>query len=101
MAPPKFGIGQAIRRKEDDALLRGGGHYVADFAPTGALQAMVVRSPHAHARFRFGNLAAVRAMPGVRLVLAGEDVADLGPLPTPGVISPDIVVPHYSILARE
>jgi carbon-monoxide dehydrogenase large subunit len=101
MSPPKFGIGQAIRRKEDDPLLRGAGHYIADFAPPGALRAVVVRSPHAHARFHIGNLDAVRKMPGVRLVLAGEDVAHLGNMPCPGVISPDIKVPPYQVLARD
>ena len=101
MAPPKFGIGQAIKRKEDDPLLRGAGHYIADFAPNDALHAVMVRSPHAHARFRIIDLGKARAMPGVRLVLAGADVADLGPLPTPGVISPDIKVPPYRILERE
>ena len=29
----KFGFGQALTRKEDDALLRGAGRYVADVAP--------------------------------------------------------------------
>ena len=76
----KFGVGQSVWRKEDDPLLRGGGHYVADHQAAGALHAVVVRSPHAHARFTLdaGN---VRAMPGVRLVLTGEDTANLGPLP--------------------
>ncbi len=98
----KFGFGQALTRKEDDALLRGAGHYVADFTPVASLHAVVLRSPHAHARFRIADLDKVRAMPGVRLVLTAEDVADLGPLPTPGVI-PDvpIVVPPYPILARD
>ena len=32
MTPTKFGIGQSVRRKEDDPLLRGGGRYVADLA---------------------------------------------------------------------
>ena len=54
------------------------------YAPAGSLHAVVVRSSHAHARFSFGDLAAVRAMPGVRLVLTAPDVADLAPLPTPG-----------------
>ena len=36
---PKFGVGQAIRRKEDDPLLRGRGQYVADVAPAGATSA--------------------------------------------------------------
>jgi len=30
MPPSKFGFGAAVTRKEDDALLRGAGRYVAD-----------------------------------------------------------------------
>ncbi len=66
MPPTKFGFGQAVRREEDDALLRGAGRYVADHAPDGALHAVVLRSPHAHARFRVTDVAKARAMPGVR-----------------------------------
>src|SRR5690242_12186530 len=99
-ANPKFGVGQAVRRKEDDPLLRGAGQYVADFAPPGALHAVVVRSPHAHARFTMSDLDRVRALPGVRLVLTAADVKDLGDLPTPGVIpDTDIKIPSYPILA--
>jgi carbon-monoxide dehydrogenase large subunit len=101
MAVPKFGVGAPVRRKEDDTLLRGAGRYVADHAPAGSLHAVVVRSPHAHARFTIGDLSGVRAKPGVRLILTAADVADLGNLPTPGVISPDIVVPPYRILEGE
>jgi carbon-monoxide dehydrogenase large subunit len=98
---PKFGVGQGMRRKEDDPLLRGAGHYVADYQPSGALQAVVVRSPHAHARFGIGDLGRVRAMPGVRLVLTAADVSELGPLPTPGVVPDvDIDIPRYPILAE-
>ncbi|MEJ2433395.1 MAG: xanthine dehydrogenase family protein molybdopterin-binding subunit [Pseudolabrys sp.] len=98
----KFGFGQAITRKEDDALLRGQGHYVADFAPPAALHAVMLRSPHAHARFRILGLDRVRAMPGVRLVLTGDDTAGLGPLPTHGLLpGVDIPVPFYPILARD
>jgi carbon-monoxide dehydrogenase large subunit len=98
----KFGFGQALTRKEDDALLRGAGRYVADIAPQATLHAVMLRSPHAHARFSMSELARVRAMPGVRLVLAAEDVTKLGPLPTPGVIpGADIKVPQYPILASD
>jgi len=100
--PVKFGFGQPLTRKEDAALITGAGHYVADFMPDGTLHATVLRSPHAHARFQLGNLERVRAMPGVRLVLTGADVAHLKPLPTPGVIpGPDIKIPPYPILARD
>ena len=101
MPPIKFGIGQSVRRKEDDPLLRGTGRYVADHAPEGCRHAVMVRSPHAHARFRL-DAAAARAMPGVRLVLMGDDVSAIGPLPCevelPGV---DIFVPPYPVLARD
>src|SRR5207342_920168 len=98
----KFGFGQPLTRKEDDALLRGAGRYIADVAPEATLHAVVVRSPHAHARFRIGDLGRVRAMRGVRLVLTAADIGHLGFLPTPGVV-PDveIKIPPHPVLARE
>ena len=102
MTPPKFGFGHAVRRKEDDALLRGGGRYVADHAPAGVLHAVVLRSPHAHARFRIADVGKAKGMPGVALVLTGADTAELGDLPCQVAI-PDtkIAVPPYPILARD
>jgi carbon-monoxide dehydrogenase large subunit len=102
MASMKFGFGQALTRKEDDPLLRGAGRYVADVARAGTLHAVVLRSPHAHARFSIHELERVRAMPGVRLVLTAAEVAGLGPLPTPGVFpGPEIKIPVYPILAKD
>jgi carbon-monoxide dehydrogenase large subunit len=98
----KFGFGQALTRKEDAPLLRGAGRYVADVAPDAALHAVMLRSPHAHARFSIHEVDRVRAMPGVRSVLVAADVADLGPLPTPGVLpGVDIQIPFYPILAKD
>src|SRR4051812_15193898 len=98
----KFGFGQAVVRKEDDPLLRGAGRYVADLAPAGALRAMVLRSPHAHARFRITDAANARAMPGVSLVLTASDTEELGDLPCHGDIpGAKIAIPPYPILARE
>jgi len=98
----KFGVGRPVRRKEDEALVRGAGHYVPDIAPAGALQAVVLRSPHAHATFRITDVAAARGMPGVRLILTGDDIGDYGLLPCvfmpPGV---KVHIPPYPILARE
>ena len=48
----KFARGQGISRLEDDRLLKGAGRYADDIALPGALHAVVVRSPHAHARVR-------------------------------------------------
>ena len=98
----KFGFGQPLTRKEDDLLLRGAGRYIADVAPGKPLRAVMVRSPHAHARFGIHNVDKVRAMPGVRLVLTAADISALGPLPTPGVLADvDIKVPDYPILAKD
>ena len=80
MAPVKFGVGQSVLRKEDDALIRGKGRYTDDFAPSHALHALVLRSPHAHAKFTLDATRA-RALPGVALILTGEDVSELGNLP--------------------
>src|SRR6266704_775592 len=101
MRPAKFGFGQPVRRKEDEAFLRGSGRYVADFAPQGLCHAAVLRSPHAHARFRIENAAAARGMPGVRLVLTAADAAELGFLPcTASVPDQTIAVPPYPIVAN-
>ena len=101
MTSMKFGFGQALTRKEDDALLRGAGRYVADVAPEKTLHAVMLRSPHAHARFSISDLDRVRAMSGVRLVLVAADISTLGPLPTPGVLDADTKVPVYPILAKD
>jgi len=102
MAAVKFGFGQPLTRKEDAAFVTGTGRYVADTMPEGTLHAAVLRSAHAHARFAIRDLGRVRAMPGVRLVLTGAEVAHLKPMPTPGVIpGPEIKIPPYPILARD
>ena len=102
MQPIKFGVGQAVRRLEDASLLRGAGRYVADHAPAGLLDAVVLRSPHPRARFAITDVAKARAMPGVALVLTGADTAKLGNLPCQGLI-PDITiaVPPYPVLPRD
>src|SRR5580704_4143307 len=101
MTPMKFGFGAAVRRKEDDALLRGSGRYVSDHAPDRLGHAVVLRSPHAHARFCLTDVEAVRRMPGVMLVLTASDISELGPLPChvalPGV---KMAVPPYPVLAH-
>jgi aerobic carbon-monoxide dehydrogenase large subunit len=96
----RFGFGQSVLRKEDDPFLRGLGRYVADIAPRGTLHAVVLRSPHAHARFQI-DAAQALAMPGVDLVLTGADINDLGLLPC-SVELPNTVldVPPYPVLAR-
>ncbi len=77
----KFGIGQPIRRKEDDRFLRGAGRYVDDISLPGQTHAVVVRSPVAHGRLTTFDLSAAREAQGVLLAWRWEDVADrLNPL---------------------
>ena len=42
-APIKFGVGQSVLRKEDDALIRGKGRYTDDHAPSPAMHALARR----------------------------------------------------------
>ena len=99
-APLKFGVGQSVLRKEDDALIRGRGRYTDDVSPNATLHALMLRSPHAHATYTI-DVAKARAMPGVMLVLTADDVADLGTLPCLFNL-PDkpFTGPDYPILAK-
>jgi carbon-monoxide dehydrogenase large subunit len=80
----KFAVGQSVRRLEDPRLLRGLGRYSDDVSLARQAYAVVVRSPHAHARLRTIDSAAARNAPGVLAVLTGADLAadGLGPLPS-------------------
>jgi carbon-monoxide dehydrogenase large subunit len=99
-APIKFGVGQSVLRKEDDALIRGKGRYTDDYAPAAALHALVLRSPHAHAKFTIDAVSA-RGLPGVATILTAEDVGDLGGLPCLFNLEVNpFTGPPYAILAH-
>ncbi|CTQ50848.1 xanthine dehydrogenase family protein molybdopterin-binding subunit [Jannaschia donghaensis] len=68
-----FGLSRSVRRAEDPRLLTGGGAYVDDTAPLGALHAVVLRSSVAHAQITVDASQAHEA-DGVALVLTGADV---------------------------
>lgn len=74
-------VGESIARLEDPRLLRGAGRFVDDVDLPGQLWMRVVRSPYAHGRVAGIDTAAATAMPGVRLVLTGADVAHIEPIP--------------------
>jgi carbon-monoxide dehydrogenase large subunit len=74
----QFGIGQAVTRFEDRRLLQGGGRYLDDVRLPGEAHAVVVRSPHAHARIVGIDTSAAAKAPGVLAVFTGADVAGLG-----------------------
>src|SRR6201986_3209808 len=99
MAPIKFGVGQSVQRKEDDALIRGKGRYTDDHAPA-TLHALVLRSPHAHAKFTIDTSRA-RGLPGVASILTADDVKALGDLPCLFNLEVDpFTGPPYPILAH-
>src|SRR5216683_2099687 len=75
IALQKFGVGQPVRRKEDDTLVRGKGKYTDDFNLPGQGYAWIVRSSHAHGILRGIDTIAARAMPGVLGVWTGADLA--------------------------
>ena len=73
----KFGVGQPVRRVEDQRFLTGQGRYVDDIVLPGMLHACNVLSPHAHAKIKKVDVSKAKAAPGVLLVLTGADaVAD-------------------------
>ncbi len=88
----RFGSGQSVARMEDDALLRGQGRFTDDLrvaldemAASQLAHLAFVRSPHAHARIMSIDATQARDMPGVLLILSGQDLVDAGCKPLPGV----------------
>ena len=77
----EFGIGQSVRRKEDDRLIVGKGNYVDDIVLPNMARGTVVRSPHANAKILSIDTGAAKAMPGVLAVYTHADIAHLGALP--------------------
>ena len=90
----KFGIGQAVRRVEDQRFLTGHGRYIDDLNLPGQAYGALVLSPHAHARIKRIDTAKAKAAPGVLAVLTGADaVADkLGGL-TAALMPEDVGAP--------
>lgn len=74
----KYGIGQPVRRKEDVRLLTGRGTYTDDITRPNQAHAVILRSPHAHARILSLDVSAACAAPGVLLVLTGQDAVTDG-----------------------
>jgi len=66
-------VGDAPKRREDLRFLTGRGRYLDDLASEGLVYAVVLRSPHAHARIERIDKQAARAAPGVLTVLTAED----------------------------
>ncbi|MBN8985853.1 MAG: xanthine dehydrogenase family protein molybdopterin-binding subunit, partial [Rhizobiales bacterium] len=81
IALQKHAVGQPVRRKEDDTLVRGKGRYTDDFSLPGQAHAWMVRSSHAHGVIRAIDTSAARQMPGVLGIYVGKDLVEAGYTP--------------------
>ena len=103
----KFGVGQGMKRVEDQRFLTGQGRYIDDLQFEGTARAVIVRSPVAHAEIRAIDTSAAAAAPGVLAVLTHLDVkADgLGDLPCAALIKgrdgTGAVGPAYPLLTGD
>src|SRR6185437_2372142 len=78
IAMQKYGVGQPVRRKEDDTLVRGKGKYTDDFSLPKQAYGWVVRSSHAHGIIKSIDTGAAKGMPGVLGVWTGSDLEAAG-----------------------
>ena len=105
-------IGEPVRRKEDLRLVTGRGRFSDDVNFAGQVYAVMLRSPHAHARIRAIDVRKALALPGVITVLTGADMLADGikPLPhqaqsahpaEPQLVNPpgfkEFAAPHYPL----
>ena len=70
----RFTIGDAPKRREDARFVTGHGRYLDDLRFDDLSHAVLVRSPHAHARIDGIDVSAALAAPGVLAVLTAADV---------------------------
>jgi carbon-monoxide dehydrogenase large subunit len=94
-------------RVEDDALVRGAGHFVADRREPNLAYAAFVRSPHAFAHIRAIDVTRARQAAGVLAVLTAADMAAAGVgnvgrhPPLTGRGGANLIIPSRPALAGE
>ena len=81
LADMKYAIGQSVLRTEDPKLLRGEGQFTDDLTLPNQVHAAMVRSVHAHGAIRDIDISEAVDMPGVLMVLTGEELKEYGGLP--------------------
>ncbi len=97
-------IGTSVKRKEDDALLRGRGTFIEGLTLPGTVAMVVIRSPYAHARITRIDLDAARSAEGVVAAFSGADLAEdwAGGMPCAWPVTEDIKMPpHYPLAVDE
>jgi carbon-monoxide dehydrogenase large subunit len=67
-------IGQGVRRKEDERLLRGAGNFVDDCDEPNMLHVAFGRCPFPHAKINGIDASAALELPGVVAVMTGAEV---------------------------
>jgi aerobic carbon-monoxide dehydrogenase large subunit len=70
----KFGVGQSVRRVEDQRFITGTGRYTDDINLPGQTYGYALRSPEAHARIVSLDVAEAEAAPGVLAVITGAEI---------------------------
>jgi carbon-monoxide dehydrogenase large subunit len=107
----EFAFGQGIKRVEDWRLLVGKGRFIDDVDLPRQSHALVLRSPHAHARIRGIDVSAAASLPGVLAVLTGDDlkIDRIRPIrcdypmprfPKDGPVPGEVKKPPYPVLAQ-
>ena len=94
-------IGSPVKRVEDGRFLTGNGRYTDDISLPRMTWAVILRSPHAHARIVSIDASAAVAHPGVVAVFTGQDLLDdgLNSLPCGWVIGENMPEPPNYALA--
>jgi aerobic carbon-monoxide dehydrogenase large subunit len=75
IAMQKYGVGQPVRRKEDDTLVRGKGKYTDDFSLPKQAYGWLTRSSHAHGILKGVDTTTAKGMPGVLGIWTAADLA--------------------------
>jgi carbon-monoxide dehydrogenase large subunit len=102
----EFAIGQGVPRFEDPRLVRGNGRYTDDIQLPGIAYAVVLRSPHGHARIKSLDVTAAKTAHGVLAIITGADwkAAGLGDLATHGGLKRrdggPMFKPRYPVIAE-
>lgn len=74
----KFSTGQAVRRKEDQRFITGGGRYTDDITLPGQAYLYLFRSPYAHGAIRSLDVEDARNSAGVLAVYTSVDLTAAG-----------------------
>jgi aerobic carbon-monoxide dehydrogenase large subunit len=96
-AVPKF-VGERVKRREDPRLITGTATYVDD-CDYPECCALILRSPHAHAKISSIDINAASKAPGVITVLTAAELKDeIGSLPCVAIVEHK---PFHPVLARD